>query len=246
MSVGDLVNREERPAYVRFERRAVEDKAASLREGRYVGKDVDFALVTPPYSKDCVEYKVEQWLINVDNNVKNGRIPERFAEIWKESYQKWRNGQEIPLNGTPIKTWGVISPAQQNLLISIGCLTVEDLASINDEGVRRIGMGAIELQNKAKAWLLSLNSHGANTVQIAALETERNILKDMVASLEEKVEALMKAAPKNPVYVQDEPNEIKASDLLEEPSLESQYFAKFGKPPHHRMKPETIQEALRE
>ena len=56
MSVGELISREERPAYVRFERRPMEDKAASIREGRYVAKDVDFALVTPPYSNDCVEY----------------------------------------------------------------------------------------------------------------------------------------------------------------------------------------------
>ena len=165
MSVGELISREERPAYVRFERRPMEDKAASIREGRYVAKDVDFALVTPPYSKDCVEYKVEQWLINMERNVRDGRIPEKWADQWKASYNSWKNGQEMPLSGTPIKGWGVLSPAQQQTLIAMNCLTVEDLAGINDEGLRRIGMGAIELRDKAKNWLAlhsgKLHGHSA-------------------------------------------------------------------------------------
>jgi hypothetical protein len=143
MSVNDLVNREERPAYVQFERRAVEDKPASIREGRYIAKDVDIALVTPAYSKDCMEQKVDQWLSNIDRNLREGRVPQTWVDQWKESLKRWKEGQEMPLNGTPIKGWGVISPAQQATLIGINCRTVEDLAAINDEGIRRVGMGAI-------------------------------------------------------------------------------------------------------
>lgn len=112
MSVGEVSNREERPAYVRFERRPVEDKEASIREGRYMAKDVDFALITPPYSKDCVEQKVTRWLEDLERGVRDGRIPQQWATLWKEGYQKWQNGQEMPLHGTPILGWGVISPAQ--------------------------------------------------------------------------------------------------------------------------------------
>jgi hypothetical protein len=95
MSVGDVSNREERPAYVRFERRPIEDKEASLREGRYVAKDVDFALITPPYSKDCVEQKVTRWLEDLDRGVRDGRIPTQWVELWKDGLNKWRNGQEV-------------------------------------------------------------------------------------------------------------------------------------------------------
>lgn len=216
MSVNDLVQREERPAYVQFERRAIEDKAASLREGRYVGKDVDFALVTPPYSKDLVEYKVSTWLDNIERNLRDGRIPQHFADQWKEAYRKWQNGQEVPLNGTPIKTWGAISPAQQKALISMNCLTVEDLALINDEGMKRIGMGAVELKQKAVTWLASLKDHGAVTVELATLKTENKVLLDTVESLTQKVEALSKMIPNQPQYIHQEPETITANDLLEE------------------------------
>ena len=237
MSVGELISREERPAYVRFERRPMEDKAASVREGRYVAKDVDFALVTPPYSKDCVEYKVEQWLINMERNVRDGRIPEKWADQWKASYNSWKNGQEMPLSGTPIKGWGVLSPAQQQTLIAMNCLTVEDLAGINDEGLRRIGMGAVELRDKAKNWLASMKDHGAVTVQLAAMEQENRNLATTVESLKAQVEALKNMIPRQPEMVQvgREPD-ISAAELLEdEPVVEE---------PKRRGRPPKVQEAV--
>ena len=238
MSVGELISREERPAYVRFERRPMEDKAASISAGRYVAKDVDFALVTPPYSKDCVEYKVEQWLINMDRNVRDGRIPEKWADQWKASYNSWKNGQEMPLSGTPIKGWGVLSPAQQQTLIAMNCLTVEDLAGINDEGLRRIGMGAVELRDKAKNWLASMKDHGAVTVQLAAMEQENRNLATTVESLKAQVEALKNMIPKQQevmVQVGREPD-ISAAELLEdEPVVEE---------PKRRGRPPKSQEAV--
>lgn len=260
MSVNDVVNREDRPAYVRFERRAIEDVQASVRDGRYVGKDVDFALVTPPYSKDCVEYKVSQWLENMDRNVRDERIPVKWSEMWKDAYKRWQNGQEVPLNGTPIRGWGLTSPAQQEMLIRMNCLTVEDLADINDEGMKRIGMGALDLKNKARNWVQSMKDHGPLAMQVTALEKENSGLKGQVETLSKQVSSLM-AAIKTPqiAYSEAAPNDITASDLLddsavvmmndvalgdEQPTLAELYTKKFGKPPHHRMKAETILAAL--
>ena len=233
MSVGDVSNREERPAYVRFERRPVEDKNASLNEGRYVAKDVDFALITPPYSKDCVEQKVTRWMEDLDRGVREGRIPQQWADLWKEGYKKWQNGQEMPLHGTPILGWGVVSPAQQKMLIAINCLTVEDLAQVNDEGMKRIGMGALELRNKAKNWLNSVKDHGATTIQMAALQQENAHLKASLDGLTAQVEALKGMIPQQSQTTQQayvEPEGISASDLLDDaPTIEEP--KRRGRPP---------------
>lgn len=216
MSVGDVSNREERPAYVRFERRPIEDKEASLREGRYVAKDVDFALITPPYSKDCVEQKVTRWLEDLDRGARDGRIPQQWVDLWKDGLNKWKNGQEIPLHGTPILGWGVISPAQQKMLIAINCLTVEDLAQVNDEGMKRIGMGGLELRNKAKNWLNSVKDHGGITIQMTALEQENHNLKASIEGLKAQVEALKGMIPTHQPIQAFSPEEITADDILED------------------------------
>lgn len=193
MSINEILDRKDRPAYVRFERRPVEDREATNREGRYVAKDLDFALVTPPYSKDCVEHEVKQWFENLKSNVKNDRIPISWLEQYTEAYRRWQNGQEMPLNGTPILGWGVISPAHQQNLISARVMTVEDLANANDEGVRRIGMGAMDMREKARAWLKSMNDHGGVAIKIAALEADNKALRDNVHTLIASIETLKSA-----------------------------------------------------
>ena len=171
MLVGQVSERTDRPAYVRFERVAKENKALSLQEGKFVATDVDYALITPPYSKDVIRQKVASWFDNLEQDVRNDRIPEAWAKLYRDAYRAWQNGQEIPPNGSPIRGWGVLSPAQQENLLRINILTVEDLAGVNDEGLRRVGMGAQELKQKAVAWLRTLHDRGPLTQENAALKS---------------------------------------------------------------------------
>ena len=248
--VGAVNDREDRPAYVRFEALAVEDKPASLKAGHYIAKDVEYALITPPYSKDIFKIKVQQWKDNMRQDVANGRLPEQWMDMYLNAYKKWKEGQDVPLNGTPIKGWGVISPAQQETLIRMSILTVEDLAAANEEGMRRIGMGALELKNKAKGWLAQLNDKGPLTQEISAVRAENDLLKASVASLQKQVEGLMEHVKHDtrqtyaPPAAQEE--SITASDILDDGDVVAKYTEKFGKPPHHRMKAETIAAALTE
>lgn len=190
MASAELNERADRPAYVRFERNPKEDKAESLKRGRAVFNDVDFALITPPYSKDVIVVKVEQWLLNMEMDVRNERMPRDWMERYKAAYAAWQNGQEIPLHGSPIRGWGVISPAQQETLLRMNILTVEDLAAVNDEGIRRIGMGGTELKNKARAWLSQLTDKGPLTMEMAALKQENDNLKGSLATMQEQIRQL--------------------------------------------------------
>ena len=205
--------------YVRFERVAVEDPKATLAAGHYVAKDIDRAYVTPPYSKDVMIFKVENWLNQLSVDASQGRIPKDWVEKYKRAYEAWKQGQELPLDGFPIKGWGVCSPAQQETLIRLHILTVEQLAAVNDEGIRRIGMGAVDLKNKADAWLKQLNKAGKPTVEMAALKKENASLKSQVENLEEKLAklaALVEAqtsAMSAPVY-QPMTDAITADDLM--------------------------------
>jgi len=87
-TVGDVNSREDRPAYVRFEIVPVEDKAASEAAGHYVGRDVEYALITPPYSKDIFKIKVPQWKVNMKQDVANGRLPEAWMDKYLDAYAK--------------------------------------------------------------------------------------------------------------------------------------------------------------
>lgn len=252
-NIGDLIQRDvkDRPAHVRFERVAVEDPVATRAAGHYVARDIDYVTVTPVGGGgNGVKWKIPQWRDNLAREVQNGRIPPQWVDTYEDMYRRWQAGQEMPLNGAPIRGWMVISPAQQETLIARGVLTVEDLASLNAEGVQRVGMGGMELKNKAKMWLQAAKDTGPIVLKNAALEKELDLLKANNADLTQKVEQLMAAmraqgdAP--PASVPQDTG-ISAADILDDrEELAVQYTAKFGKPPHHLMKRDTIERALRE
>lgn len=231
-SVGDFVGRKEQPAYVRFERRAVEDKAATKasNDGTVKYKDIDYALVTPPYSRDVHEQKVDVWLGQMKREASNGRLPHEWCDRYEEAYRRWKAGEEMPLDGTPIKGWPVISPAQQKTIIALNILTVESLAAANDEGCRRIGMGAVELKNKANAWLKQAKDKGPLTIENAALKDEVVSLKARNEKLEERVRELAEKVgvmargglDSQQHFEQPQQHGISASDILEEPRAEAQ------------------------
>ena len=219
--VGQISEQKDRPPYIRFKRDAVEDAQASLEAGHYVARDVDYVLVTPPYSqKDVLRFKVASWFETLEVDVRNGRFPAEWLDKFRGSYALWKNGQEIPLDGTPIRGWGVISPAQQETLTRMMILTVEDLSRANDDALRKIGMGAVELRNKARAWLAQVNDKGPATLQIANLQKENEILSSSVSALQKQVEELcrqLKFAPAlSEPQVAPDPHEIPASAIFDE------------------------------
>jgi len=255
MSVGEILERDEdRPAFVRFESVAVHDAQASLKAGHYVSKDEDHVFVKPPYSKDEYENTAIAWFSNVERNVKNGRTPVKHLEFWKASYERFKEGKETPIDGTPVRDWNALSPAQCKNLISAGCRTIEDMAQANDEALRRIGMGAVELKKKAKVWLQAAKDHGPIVGQVTSLQKKNEQLEGTVESLQEQITLLSRQLDAReggrinlpevtPMEAIDAG--ITASDIIEKTPAE-QYEEKFGKPPHHRMLEETILQKLKE
>lgn len=223
-TIAAVTSREDRPAWVRFERVAVENTKETVKQGKWVGNDVDFVFITSPYSKDEHPKKVSAWLDQLTLYVIQGRVSQQRKDYYVSQYEAWKNGQELPVDGTPIKGWGMISPAQQQALVSVRILTVEDLAGINDDGIRQVGMGAVDMKQKAVAWLAQTAGKGPLTVKMAALAAENRTLLIEVDTLKTQVAELMRQA-KTAAYTM--PTEtpgpaptqhiIVAEDLLPEP-----------------------------
>jgi len=170
----------ERPPYVTFELRAVEDRAASIAEGHYVSKDVAYALITPSGSKDRIERIVEDWFDQLSASVQEERFPREWLKAYQGAYEDWKAGNAPLLVGTDVKNWPVLSPSQVKLLVDLGIRAVEDLAVANEETISRLGMGGRALKQKAVEWLSSAKDTGRQVEEITALQiankelTERN------------------------------------------------------------------------
>lgn len=173
-----------RPPYVAFERRAMEDRNASIAAGHYVAKDVDFAIITRPGSRDSRDKNAVEWLKELAEKARQGTVPLDWSRGFNEAYKAWKEGQTIPENGTPIKGWPVLSPATQETIIAVGFRTVEDLAQADETSLVRIGTGAMSIRLKAQAWLENASGNGKAVEKIAELA-------EKVASLSTLTEQLV-------------------------------------------------------
>lgn len=185
----------DRPPYVSFERRAVEDRTASVKAGHYVSRDVDIATITRPGSRDSLDKEAVVWLKELQEKARKKDIPETWYRAFSDSYKAWKEGEEVPENGTPIKGWPVLSPAAQKDLISTGIRTVEDLAAMNDADFQSVGTGALAYKQKAVAWLLAAKDTGKATEEIAKLATQVSELVALAKAQSEEIKALKSQLP---------------------------------------------------
>lgn len=188
---------EPKPPYVRFEVRAIEDRTASIQQGHYVARDVIFAIVTPAGTRDVIEREVDDWLNNIKEGIKQERIPSFWLDAYERSLKNFKEAQENPEFGTPVKDWPSASPAQIRTLLEINIRTVEELAAANEEALGRIGMGGRALKQKAIIWLESAQDSGKLTEEVNSLrqQNEELLARDkeretQLKSLQQTVDAL--------------------------------------------------------
>jgi hypothetical protein len=183
-----------RPPYVMFEVRAIEDRNASIEAGHYVARDVDFALITPQGSKDQIELIVHEWFQMLEQEVRSDRFPLEWLSSYKSAYKHWKEGQEIPLEGFPIVNWPVLSPAQVQIFLGIGIRTIEDVAVMNEEAIQHIGMGGRNLKQRAEEWLKTAGSEQSrNSEKLVALQQENEQLKENIKQIQVEFQNLKKS-----------------------------------------------------
>lgn len=180
--------------YVAFESRTEEDVLESKKQGRMVWKDQHYARITPPGSRDVHYEAIPDWWGKMALEAKSGRVMPEWLDHWRAGYEKWKQGKELPVDGTPIRGWNMLSGSQQENIIACNILTVESLAVATSEAMGRLGMGALELKRRAEAWLAQQSTIEPAAMKMSALQRENDVLKETIANLTEKVEALSKPA----------------------------------------------------
>jgi len=164
--------KEERPPFVTFAMHPVEDRDASVHQGYKVMKDIPVAYVTPSGSKDRIMRFVSDWFPALEQQVQEGRYPQAWLDQHRRSYEYWSKGQEAPPNGVALSSWPAIAPGQLQNCQAIGIRTVEDLAGCNEEAIRRIGIGAYQLRERAKTYLQTARGDSALAEEMSTLRDQ--------------------------------------------------------------------------
>lgn len=173
-----------KPPYVRFEYKEVEDRNASLTEGRFVSKSVPYAYITSPGSKDEMEKDAKDWLDGMKGQI--GKPGKDYIGQWYDHfntiYTNWLKGQEIPDVGTPVRTCPIFKPAEVKAILNANIRTLEDLETANEESLVRIGIGGRSIQARAREYMRAGKDVGAVSERV-------NELTQKLADLEARLEA---------------------------------------------------------
>lgn len=159
--------------FVTFFIEAVEVKAESEKQGRPVYRDVPFIkIVVPGDVNNIIERKASK-----EDELK-------FPKAWA----RFKAEEADVMEGTPLEQWPQMSRSLVKESKFFEIHTVEQLANLSDINVSRMGMGYMELRNKAKAYLVAAAGTAGETAQAA----ENQRLKDMIADLQRQMNDVSK------------------------------------------------------
>lgn len=188
---------EEIPPYLEFSRRAIEDRAASMAAGHYVARDVDFVSIQRPGSRDVHEEEVATYFEKYRNKVRGKQAPASWLQMFESNYSLWKQGLEIPLVGSPLRGWPLLSPSQLENLLRAKVRTVEELAALPESELQHLGFGIVTLRLKAQEWLLAGSEKGVQVEKLAHLARENSELKAALQKLAEEFKTLRDSLPES-------------------------------------------------
>lgn len=176
MQPGEMT--EAAPPLVTFKLQAVEVASETEKAGRRVTRDAEFITITPPGGNLVVVKEIK------DSNRQD--IMRRFGP----QYEAWKQGLEPPVDGTSLREWPVISPAECENLLACSIQTVEQLADVSENVINDIGMGARKLKQKAEAWLKTAQDVGQISLRLEAMEKEMKFMKTDISEKSQYIRQL--------------------------------------------------------
>lgn len=175
--------------HVEFEMHPVVHGVLSKEAGREVCVDKEFVRIR---------------VAGNDKEVIFRPVSDQIKARFPQEYEAWKRGQVEPTTGTPIDRWPQLTPGQAANLKSLNIRTVEDMATLSETGLQKVGMGARKLQDDARKFL-SLAQNAADVGQleelreaVAAKDLQIAQMGETLATLQAQVAELMKPRTEEP------------------------------------------------
>ncbi|MCP5087445.1 MAG: hypothetical protein GY952_11660 [Rhodobacteraceae bacterium] len=182
--------------YVEFFMEAVENKKRSDQEGRPIFDDIEKIRIRMAGDRGTE-------LVAPANSPSAFRDPHTnrrltYAEVHEGPYKAFKSGIEYTGEGTPISELPFITNARAKEFQALNIKTAEALAGLDGEALKRAGMGARELKNKAQAYI----DNASGVAQVTEISQENAALREQMAQLQEQMAQLVNGAPQSGTLIE--------------------------------------------
>lgn len=172
-------------------------------------KPVDWVTYAPIHAVQSskVEERIDQikppaMLRNDREGKKMAFLRYRWAMI-ERAYNAWKEGVEIPLDGTPLGVWPGINEAQAHAFRSVGIRTIEGVRDMPDGVVGKVALpGVRDLQRQAALFLEARDASAAAHRQ-AESEGRIKALEEQLAAAMQLLEETAKPKKGRPAKVDE-------------------------------------------
>ena len=165
------------------------DPEATAREGYEVPRLVTFIEILPHGQRDPISFEAIPWLANKSREAADGRYNPQWVATFKNGYDEYLKGNEIPATGSPLILWERILKTRREALKG-QFPTVEDLAACPDSNLGLIGLDGRYLRDIARADVQARKSMEPIVLELAATNEENRQLKERMDTLVRRLEAL--------------------------------------------------------
>lgn len=174
-----------RPPLVMFREDFVEDRSGE-NKGHINLRAINTVIIRQVGSKDTVEKVAEEWL---ESLARNRDMRPEWINSYKGAFLDWQRDRSADsvVIGTHIKLWPGIDKRMAEVVLNAQCRTIEDLAMANEDTLAKIGIGARELQRRAKAWVDTAKNVGVVAEEVVALRQRDADKDERIKALEEKL-----------------------------------------------------------
>jgi hypothetical protein len=189
---------------------AIENPGRSKKEGRPIFDECEMVEVRIPGDKLFVFVSP---------------VEDHHKERWPAQYEAFQRGEARAASGTPLEHWTAPTMTRGRVaeLKAANILSVEELSNVPDNALPRLGVGARELRDQARAYLAQAKDGAATAAQAA----ENAALKAQMAALQEQMAQLL--TNKSGGKIDTAPAERAPEDLSDE-ELRAYITRETGKP----------------
>ena len=145
---------------------AMKNDSKTRTEGFAVFDDMTMIKIQVPNQQDCVPRPLQE------------KDKTRFPKSW----QAYETGKEATEDGFPLEQWPQLTTSELKVCHANMIKTVEQLASVADSTIHRLGQGGMGMKTRAQKFLASLG--------------EAEVLRKENAALLKRIEALEGKADK--------------------------------------------------
>lgn len=180
---------DKRAPFVRFEEQECGiNSEASEKAGRPIPKVELMACITPSGSKDEVVKIASEWLTQIRNKAIRGEFPPDWVEIFTKQHEAHLKGHELPREGTPIRTWQMLTRDQQNRVLFNNITTVEDLELVPDGSLGNLGLDGRVMRDLARAWIAEGKDKGAVALELANANAKLLAQQEQIDKLTQRLD----------------------------------------------------------